>query len=291
MNVETAHRKTNSKTLKKRLPLGKRFLTVLALSLCLSAPAIAFEELSLFSDIFSFFGVDVSEYLEYLDEAFTFYEAIANENLQEIMEGVVYAAGEIGIPIPSSLEEGIQAFVDQESVPGPFAVGSEEYKQLLLTLSQAEQAKAQVEFNLGADGQEEIYESKEASAEDAAEASEAAQSAQRAITSQDVLKSISTQLASLNSLQRRENDESVDNRPLQAQILQATATTAKYAADERWAKQVENEAANYGSISSLSNMMGALSPQALETDEAVASSSSDLSAIFADSSLEVEGED
>lgn len=219
-------------------------------------------KISRLSSIFGAFGVDIAPYLEYIQAAEDFYQAVSTGNLKEILEGSTVAAGELGIPIPTEVQKVIDEVTDQtDAQAGAFGVESSLLNQVLQGQADYKIAQSSAEALLGEEGQRRIADSKEMTAEAAAASAQASQTAQGENITQEVMKQIAVQNTSTTAILKSIYDSAVDDQIVSTQTYQALGNMSKALTEEAWGKRITGQASQIGLMDTIAQYSALVSPR------------------------------
>jgi hypothetical protein len=160
------------------------------------------------------FGVDISPYIDYLDQAEQLYSAINDKNISGVIEGAEATLGKLGYPIPGEIPQAIEDVASAiETGSVPFNPNAQEVKDVLQSEVIYQNQMTFAEVQLGEQGQEDLFADKTTiaklvtqSGKDSQSASGAAaavqalgDSAQTMPISQDILKMMALQNGEISS--------------------------------------------------------------------------------------------
>lgn len=247
---------------KRKMLIAGVVITAIATIVSPAAAQISGRTTSLLSSIFGAVGVDIAPYLEYVQAAEDFYQAVATNNLSGILEGITVAAGELGIPIPSEVQKAIdRATARTPDQAGAFGVEAVLLNKVLQGQADYEITRSGAETILSADGQQRIAEIKEITAQVAGASSQASQTAQGSTISQDILKQIAIQNNGTTAILKSIYDSTVDGQIANAQTSQAIGNISKTLTEEAWEKRVTSQAGQIGLMDTTAQFSALVSPR------------------------------
>ena len=178
---------------KKKRPVRQR-LTVafcgLLLGFGIVAPASAYlsEAATELAPWLALVGININPYIDELEEIESFYAQVVNGNVDDILTGLEWALGEMGLPIAGEIPSEIQSVVAKVAADlGVYTPNSQKLEDILMGEANKKYADAQTSIMLGEEGQQEIQDSLVNNARIVASSSDSASLAQNMTVSQQIL--------------------------------------------------------------------------------------------------------
>ncbi len=179
---------------KKRL--RRRALTVTLCGLLLGIGLIAPASASLSktaTDIapwLASIGININPYVKDIKAVENFYAQNVNANIEDVITGLKWNLGQMGLPIAGEIPAQIQNAVGQlDANSGTYTLSSQKLENVLMSEANKKYADAQAKILLGEEGQKGIQDSLENNALIVASSSDSAQKIQGMTVSQQILQS------------------------------------------------------------------------------------------------------
>lgn len=134
-------------------------------------------------------GINIEPYIEELEEVESFYAQVVNRDVDDILPGLKWALGKMGLPIAGEIPVEIQSAVAQVLADaGIYTPNSQKLESVLMGEANKKYADAQAEFLLGQEGQQEVQDALSNNAKLVAANSNSAQLVGSMTVSQDILR-------------------------------------------------------------------------------------------------------
>ena len=185
-------------------------------------------------------GVNIEPYIEDLKAIESYYSRIINaENLDDVLTGLRWSLGKMGLPIAGQIPDEIQNAVGKVTADaGTYTVSSQKLEKTLLSEANKKYADAQVKILLGQEGQQEIYDSLENNAKIVAASLDSARRIQGMTVSQRILQEHSRIEANNSTLLGSIYEELVLSRINNTWNNQNSAVLAADVQQKNWSEEV-----------------------------------------------------
>lgn len=133
-------------------------------------------------------GININPYLDELKEIESFYGRVVNADLDDVLTGLQWGLGKMGLPIAGQIPNEIQSVVGRVAAEqGTYTLNSQKLKNVLLGEANKKYADAQAKILLGEEGQQTTQDSLENNAKIVASSSHSVELIQGMTVSQKIL--------------------------------------------------------------------------------------------------------
>lgn len=229
---------------KKRFGLGQRITVtccglLLGFSIVLPASAYLSKTATDLAPWLESVGIDIDSYITDLKAIEKFYAQVTNGDIDEVLTGLEWALGEMGLPVAGEIPDKIESVVAQVAADlGIYTPNSQKLENVLMGEANKKYADAQAEIMLGQKGQQIIKDSLQGNAKIVADSSNAAQLAQGMTITQDIEKERARIEANSSVLLGSIYEESVLSRINATQGNQHAAVLAADVERKNWEQEV-----------------------------------------------------
>ena len=148
--------------LKRQKIIASSCILVLGLALTTPASASLSKTATNIAPWLASFGINIAPYIKDIKDLESFYAQNVNANIGDVIAGLKWELGSMGLPIAGSIPNQIQNVVAQVSADkGTYTFSSQKLEDILVGEANKKYADAQAKILLGSEGQKGVQDSLE----------------------------------------------------------------------------------------------------------------------------------